>query len=269
MRNASSHDGDEHCDAEQKSQDVVVDRDEHQQPEWHPDVRRRSSVVAPAPCRRRHGLCSACHVVTKMLVSELTTTATFGSIASVISGTDSNAKPKPATICMNAAMNTATPTTISWAVVTSIDSGTAGRLRCGACCRSSTSPRRELPREIDAACREFGFFAIRNHGVSDELREAVLRVVDRVLRAQRRREGTCRSGARRTGVAWVVSARWRADVGRARPEGGLLLRSRAAGRDQADARPQHLADRNRPSFRPLVTRMDGHRWSRWPSRCCR
>ena len=27
---------------------------------------------------------------------------------------------------------------------------------------------------IDQACREFGFFAIRNHGVSDELREAVL-----------------------------------------------------------------------------------------------
>ena len=32
------------------------------------------------------------------------------------------------------------------------------------------------PAEIDPACREFGFFAIRNHGVSDELREAVLRV---------------------------------------------------------------------------------------------
>ena len=33
----------------------------------------------------------------------------------------------------------------------------------------------EAPAEIDRACREFGFFAIRNHGVSDELREAVLR----------------------------------------------------------------------------------------------
>ncbi|MEO7371829.1 MAG: 2-oxoglutarate and iron-dependent oxygenase domain-containing protein, partial [Ilumatobacteraceae bacterium] len=32
----------------------------------------------------------------------------------------------------------------------------------------------EAPGEIDAACREFGFFAIRNHGVSDELRDAVL-----------------------------------------------------------------------------------------------
>lgn len=32
------------------------------------------------------------------------------------------------------------------------------------------------PQQIDAACRQFGFFAIRNHGVSDELREAVLRV---------------------------------------------------------------------------------------------
>jgi isopenicillin N synthase-like dioxygenase len=28
--------------------------------------------------------------------------------------------------------------------------------------------------EIDRACRQFGFFAIRNHGVSDELRKAVL-----------------------------------------------------------------------------------------------
>jgi isopenicillin N synthase-like dioxygenase len=30
--------------------------------------------------------------------------------------------------------------------------------------------------EIDRACREFGFFAIRNHGVSDELRQAVIQV---------------------------------------------------------------------------------------------
>lgn len=30
------------------------------------------------------------------------------------------------------------------------------------------------PREIDRACREFGFFAISNHGVSDELRSGVL-----------------------------------------------------------------------------------------------
>ena len=30
------------------------------------------------------------------------------------------------------------------------------------------------PREIDRACRRFGFFAIRNHGVSDDLRKAVL-----------------------------------------------------------------------------------------------
>src|ERR1051325_368224 len=30
------------------------------------------------------------------------------------------------------------------------------------------------PRQIDGACREFGFFAIRNHGVPDELRTALL-----------------------------------------------------------------------------------------------
>ena len=30
--------------------------------------------------------------------------------------------------------------------------------------------------DIDRACREFGFFAISNHGISNELREAVLRV---------------------------------------------------------------------------------------------
>ena len=32
----------------------------------------------------------------------------------------------------------------------------------------------EAPAEIDRACRQFGFFAICNHGVSNELREAVL-----------------------------------------------------------------------------------------------
>ena len=34
----------------------------------------------------------------------------------------------------------------------------------------------EAPGGIDRACREFGFFAIRNHGVSDELRQSVLKV---------------------------------------------------------------------------------------------
>jgi len=32
----------------------------------------------------------------------------------------------------------------------------------------------EAPVEIDRACRQFGFFAIRNHGVSDDLRTALL-----------------------------------------------------------------------------------------------
>ena len=35
-----------------------------------------------------------------------------------------------------------------------------------------TSPA--APSEIDSACREFGFFAISNHGVSDDLRNALL-----------------------------------------------------------------------------------------------
>src|SRR5664279_5451001 len=30
--------------------------------------------------------------------------------------------------------------------------------------------------EIDRACREFGFFAIRNHGVDNNLRQSVLQV---------------------------------------------------------------------------------------------
>jgi hypothetical protein len=33
---------------------------------------------------------------------------------------------------MNAAMKTATATTISWSVVTTVDSDTAGGVRCGA-----------------------------------------------------------------------------------------------------------------------------------------
>jgi isopenicillin N synthase-like dioxygenase len=32
------------------------------------------------------------------------------------------------------------------------------------------------PAEIDRACRQFGFFAIRNHGVSEELRDEVLKI---------------------------------------------------------------------------------------------
>src|SRR3954452_19092890 len=35
-----------------------------------------------------------------------------------------------------------------------------------------TSPA--APREIDAACREFGFFAIANHGAGEELRRDVI-----------------------------------------------------------------------------------------------
>jgi len=33
----------------------------------------------------------------------------------------------------------------------------------------------EAPSEIDRACRQFGFFAIRGHGVSDDLRESLIR----------------------------------------------------------------------------------------------
>ena len=122
-------------------------------------------------------LCIACHVVTKTPVRALTTTAIFGSITSVISGTPSRAKPKPATICMMAAMNTAEPNDDQ------LGRGHEhrfwhgqGRLRCRACCRSSISASRAAAADIDRACREFGFFAIRNHGVSDELRDAVLGV---------------------------------------------------------------------------------------------
>ena len=108
------HHGDEDGDAEQQPQHVVVDRDEDQQSQGHARRTRRSSSGGRAPCRSRRGLVWPCQLVTKTPVSELTTTAIFGSIANVISGTASRAKPKPATTCMNAAMNTAAPTTISW-----------------------------------------------------------------------------------------------------------------------------------------------------------
>ena len=197
-------------------------------------------------------LCTACHVVTKIPVSELTTTAIFGSIANVISGTASRAKPKPATICMNAAMKTAAPTTISWAVVTSIDSGTAGPPTLQSMLPIIDLHARTAAAEIDQACREFGFFAIRNHGVDDDLRESVLKVaIDFFGRDENDKEAR-RPGPRRTGVAWMVSARRRADFGRAGSEGGLLLRPRAAGRP----RPMHgpnIWPTEPAALRPLIT----------------
>ena len=122
--------------------------------------------------------------MTNTPVSVLTTTAIFGSIASVISGTASSANPNPATICMNAAMKTATPTTISWVVVTNVDSDT-GRLLAPAPSLYAAvmlpiidMDSSSAPSEIDRACRQFGFFAIRNHGVSETLRTDVARRVD-------------------------------------------------------------------------------------------
>ncbi|MGZ4673282.1 MAG: 2-oxoglutarate and iron-dependent oxygenase domain-containing protein, partial [Ilumatobacteraceae bacterium] len=54
--------------------------------------------------------------------------------------------------------------------------------------------------EIDHACREFGFFAIRNHGVSDELREEVVRVsIDFFGRDDSEKEAVALA---RGGAAW-------------------------------------------------------------------
>jgi isopenicillin N synthase-like dioxygenase len=56
------------------------------------------------------------------------------------------------------------------------------------------------PEEIDRACREFGFFAIRNHGVDDGLREAVLRTaVDFFSRSGDEKQ---RVGLANGGSAW-------------------------------------------------------------------
>jgi isopenicillin N synthase-like dioxygenase len=56
------------------------------------------------------------------------------------------------------------------------------------------------PREIDRACRESGFFAIRNHGVADELRESVLAVaIDFFSRTEHEKE---RVALARGGPAW-------------------------------------------------------------------
>jgi isopenicillin N synthase-like dioxygenase len=61
-----------------------------------------------------------------------------------------------------------------------------------------TSPAAAV--EIDRACREFGFFAIRNHGVSDELRRAVIQVsIDFFGRDTNEKESVALA---RGGAAW-------------------------------------------------------------------
>ncbi len=61
-----------------------------------------------------------------------------------------------------------------------------------------TSPA--APDEIDGACREFGFFAISNHGVDDGLREAVLRTaIDFFRRSDVEKERVCLANG---GSAW-------------------------------------------------------------------
>ena len=56
--------------------------------------------------------------------SVLTTTACLTGNASVMMGIDNSANPKPAMICTNAAMNTATATTMSCVAVTVTESAT-------------------------------------------------------------------------------------------------------------------------------------------------
>jgi isopenicillin N synthase-like dioxygenase len=61
-----------------------------------------------------------------------------------------------------------------------------------------TSPA--APGEIDGACREFGFFAIRNHGVDDGLRDAVIRAaIEFFGRSEEEKE---RVALAKGGAAW-------------------------------------------------------------------
>jgi isopenicillin N synthase-like dioxygenase len=113
-----------------------------------------------------------------------------------------------------------------------------------------TSPA--APGEIDSACREFGFFAISNHGVDDSLREAVLRTaIDFFRRSDDEKERVCLANGRSAWRGWF-------------PLGGELTsgvpdlkEGYYFGRElPADPRPMHgpnIWPDEPQSLRPLIT----------------
>ena len=100
---------------------------------------------------------------------------------------------------------------------------------------------------IDRACREVGFFCIAGHGASldvlasldEEARRFFASLDESEKAAIAIGEGLCR-------LAGLVPPRWRADPGRARRQGGPVLRRRAGGpghpRGVRAGRPLHGAN---------------------------
>jgi len=110
----------------------------------------------------------------------------------------------------------------------------------------------EAPREIDLACREFGFFAIRNHGVTDELRESVLNAaIDFFARSEQDKE---RVALRRGGPAWRGWFPMGGELTSGVPD---LKEGYYFGRElPVDARPMHgpnIWPAEPASFRPVIS----------------
>ena len=113
-----------------------------------------------------------------------------------------------------------------------------------------TSPA--APGEIDGACREFGFFAISNHGVDDGLREAVLRTaIDFFGRSDEEKQRVCLANG---GSAWRGWFPLGGELTSGVPD---LKEGYYFGRElPADARPMHGSNiwPDEPqSLRPLIT----------------
>ena len=110
----------------------------------------------------------------------------------------------------------------------------------------------EAPGQIDRACREFGFFAIRNHGVSDELRESVLEVaIDFFARSEQEKE---RVALAHGGPAWRGWFPLGGELTSGVPD---LKEGYYFGRElPVDARPMHgpnIWPAEPTSFRPVIT----------------
>ena len=93
----------------------------------------------------------------------------------------------------------------------------------------------EVAAAIDAACRQLRLLPGHRSRRRTRCTDPPGPARPRVLRAARRRQGAHRHAPRRGGVAGLVPARGRADLGPTRPEGGPLLRHRAARRPSRGA----------------------------------
>ena len=113
-----------------------------------------------------------------------------------------------------------------------------------------TSPA--APDEIDRACRQFGFFAIGNHGVDDGLRKAVLRTaIDFFGRSDEEKERVCLANG---GPAWRGWFPLGGELTSGVPD---LKEGYYFGRElPADPRPMHgpnIWPDEPESLRPLIT----------------